>query len=131
MTCCLLQYHIHVLLYYKFLLTQHACLLIPHSSWAGTFIAYCSMGKWCFTHRLYQFVLYGNFLLFYGSPLLNHSCLFMHRVYRSKNDRCYLMSLACLSVRQSEMLNAYVGYSCTWLFKHYHDFTCFIVRICS
>lgn len=116
MTCFLLLCHIHMPLYCRFLLVhhgclsmQHACLLIPHGSWAGTIIAYCSSkgnSVLCILYVSLHFMV----ICFYSLIAPVFSCTMS--VY-SKMIACNLMPLVCLSVHHSQMLNRLV-----WLLIH-------------
>lgn len=93
------------------------CLYIPHGSWAGTFIVYCSTGKWYLMHYAKH---YSNLQLFHRSLLLDDSCLFLPMPIYSGMISCNHMSLVCLSVHHSQMLN-----SLWWLFIH------LVVKACT
>lgn len=73
-------------------------------------------------------VIFSYSMALYSSIICAFSCT--KSIYPKMIDliSCHCFVWVCIRVKCS---NAYGGYSCTWLFKHYHDFTCFIKRICS
>lgn len=135
MACCLLLYHIHVFFHYRFLLMhrgclsmQHAWLLILHISWEGTLLptACCGNNILYIMYIILCFmVICSYFIALYSSVTPAFSCT------ESKIPK-WQMSLACLNVHLSQNAQMpMVVNSCAWLFKYYHDFTCFTITIRS
>lgn len=138
MVCCLLLYHIHVFLYYKFLLMhrgclsmQHAWLLTPRISWEGTLLptACCGNDVLYIMYIILCFMVICSYsIALYSSITPAFSCTEPINSQMIDVIPCLWLVWMCIRVKCS---NTCGGYSCTWLFKYYHDFICFIITICS